>query len=86
MKGEGREGRGEGGCWGRAMGLGSGKLDKTEVQQNEELEVGWGGETCSLTPLFCFHCGHPIFWYSWKLYMASRNRITHSPSVSVLIS
>lgn len=45
MRGEGREGRGEAGCWGRAMGLGSGELDRTEVQQDEGLEVGWGGET-----------------------------------------
>lgn len=32
MKGEGREGRGEGGCWGKAVELGSGQLDRTEVQ------------------------------------------------------
>lgn len=32
MKGEGREGRGEGGCWGKAVGMGSGQLDRIEVQ------------------------------------------------------
>lgn len=32
MKGEGREGRGEGDCWGKAVGLGSGQLFRTEVQ------------------------------------------------------
>lgn len=32
MKGKGRKGRGEGRCWGKAVGLRSGQLDRTEVQ------------------------------------------------------
>lgn len=37
MKGKGRKGRGEGRCWGKAVGLRSGQLDRTEVQ---ELNIG----------------------------------------------
>lgn len=37
VKGKGRKGRGEGGCWGKAVGLRSGQLDRTEVQ---ELNIG----------------------------------------------